>query len=88
MAALFASGRIVDLILVLTAFEGMVLAWWHRRTGRGPPATALLGNILAGAFLLIALRVALTGGWGGWIALALLAGLLAHVFDLSRRWIS
>ena len=85
MAALFASGRIVDLILVLTVLEGVALAWWRRRTGRGPPTTALFGNILAGVCLLLALRVALTGGWWGWIALALFAGLLAHVFDLSRR---
>jgi len=83
-----ASGRSVGLILALTAVEVVALAWWHRRTGRGPSTTAVLGNVLAGMCLLLALRVALTGGWWGWVALALLAALLAHVFDLSRRWIS
>ena len=34
---LFATGRIVDLILVLVAAEGVALWLWHRRTGRGVP---------------------------------------------------
>ncbi len=88
MAALFASGRIIDLILAFTVLEAVALMWWHRRSGRGPPAGAIFGNILAGMCLLLALRVALTGGWWGWTALALLAALLAHAFDLSQRWVA
>jgi hypothetical protein len=45
-----------------------------------------LGNLLSGMCLLAALRVGLAGAWWGWIALALLAALVAHVADLGRRW--
>jgi hypothetical protein len=85
MNALFASGRIVDIVLVLTALEAFGLLLWRHRTGRGPGARAL-PNLLAGAFILVALRIALTGGWWGWMVLCLLGSLVAHVVDLRGRW--
>jgi hypothetical protein len=86
MADLFASGRLVDLILVLVAIEVAVLLVYWRRTGRGVAPLDLLPNLCAGAFLLLALRVTLTGG--GWMlaSLCLAAGGLAHLADLYRRW--
>lgn len=86
MAALFASGRIVDLVLALTLCEAAALLAWHRRSGRGVPPREFLANLLSGACLLLALRVGLAGAWWGWIALALLAALVAHLTDLARRW--
>jgi hypothetical protein len=86
MSALFASGRIVDLILALVVLEAVLLAVLHRRTGRAPAPTALAPNLCAGAALLVALRCALTGAWWGWVAAALLAALVAHGWDLSSRW--
>lgn len=86
MAALFASGRVVDLILGLTLLEGLALALLHRRTGRGVAPADLVPNLLAGACLLLAVRGALTGAWWGWVALLLAASLLAHLADLRRRW--
>jgi hypothetical protein len=86
MAALFASGRIIDVILALTLVEAVALVAWHRRTGRGVAPGEFLGNLLSGMCLLAALRVGLAGAWWGWIALALLAALVAHVADLGRRW--
>lgn len=86
MSALFASGGVADLILVLTALEGLALAAYHRGTGRGVAPGDLLGNLLAGAFLLLAMRCALVGAWWGWAALCLLLSLLAHLADLRRRW--
>lgn len=47
----------------------------------------MIGNLLAGAFLLLALRCALTGAGWLWIALWLLAALLAHVADIVGRWL-
>lgn len=86
MAALIESGRVVDLILVLTLAEALVLALLHRRTGRGVRPADLLPNLLAGAALLLALRAALAAaGWGSIAALLALAG-VAHGFDLRRRW--
>jgi hypothetical protein len=35
---------------------------------------------------MLALRGALVGAWWGWIAVGLLAALVAHLFDLQRRW--
>jgi hypothetical protein len=83
---LFATGRVVDLILVLVAVEGLALATYHRRTGRGIAALDLLGNLLAGVFLLLALRGALVGAGWEWLGCALSAALLAHLGDLRRRW--
>ena len=86
MNALFASGRIVDLILLLTLVEAIALVLHHRATGRGVSADDFLGNLISGVFLLLALRAALVGAWWGWIALSLLAALAAHLNDLRGRW--
>lgn len=84
MADLFASGRIVDLILVLLVLEGLALVAWQRWTGRGPQPGGLIANLLAGAMLLLALRGALTGAAWPWIALPLALALPAHFADLGR----
>lgn len=83
-ASWFASGRIVDGILLLVALEALVLAWLSRRGG--PPMAALLANLASGAALMLALRAALVGA--GWVAVAawMLAGLLAHLVDLGLRF--
>lgn len=80
------SGRAVDCILVLIALEAALLGavWW--RTGRGIPPAVLLANLAAGAFLLLALRAALSSAAWPWIALPLLTSLAAHLLDLRTRW--
>jgi hypothetical protein len=82
--AAFASGRIVDGILLLVAGEALVLAWLRRRGG--PPLPALLANLASGAALMLALRAALVGS--GWASVAgwMLAGLVAHLADLGLRF--
>ncbi|MHB2207349.1 hypothetical protein [Methylobacterium sp. CM6257] len=84
MDGLFASGRIVDGILLLVAGEALLLAWLSRQGG--PPLPALLANLASGAALMLALRAALAGA--GWAAIAgwLLAGLIAHLADLGLRF--
>lgn len=82
----FASGRLVDAILLLVVAEVVALTLlWHRRR-RGVAPADLLPNVLAGAFLLLTLR--LTLGNAGWIycGASLAAAGLAHLVDLSRRW--
>ena len=86
MAELFASGRIIDLILLLVVVEGIVFFFYRQRTGRGPATADLLSTLLAGGCLLLALRSALTGAAWGWIALCLVAALLAHISDIWGRW--
>lgn len=86
MAELFASGRIIDLILLLVVVEGIAFFVYRQRTSRGPATADLLSNFLAGGCLLLALRSALTGTAWGWIAVCLVAALLAHVSDVWGRW--
>lgn len=85
MADLFATGRIIDLILVLVAVEAVVLLGWGRMSGRGPaPAAlaALAAHLASGASLMLAVRAALTGAGWVWVAACMLAALTAHLVDL------
>lgn len=85
LAALFASGRAVDLILALVVVEAVAIAILHRTTRRGIAPVDLLPNLLAGVGLLLALRAALVDARWPWIALCLTGALVAHVIDLARR---
>lgn len=82
---LFASGRGIDIALVCIALEGALLVGLRRRTGRGLKPLDVLGHLLAGALLLLAMRCALTGADYRWTALFLSASFPAHLFDLARR---
>ena len=86
MAAFLASPRLIDLILVFTVCEAIVLALWHRRTGRGLPPAAIGRMLLPGLCLLLALRAALAGSAWPWVPAALATALLAHSVDLHGRW--
>jgi hypothetical protein len=80
------SGRIVDIVLLLLALEALAVIAWRQRARRNTLAPELLGWLLSGAFLLLALRAALTDAWWGWIALFLAAAGVAHAVELARRW--
>lgn len=86
MFDLFSSERLVDLILLLVIIEVGAIAIYRRSTGRGIALKDLLPNILAGVFLLLALRAALAGG--GWMPISafLSCAGIAHVIDIGRRW--
>ncbi|WP_296804842.1 hypothetical protein [Thiocapsa sp.] len=86
MAELFASGRLIDLILGLVLVEAIALTVLYRLTGKGVAPRDLVGLLLAGAFLLIAVRFALTGADWVWIGLWLALALVAHLADLALRW--
>lgn len=86
MSDLFASGRIVDLILLLLVVEVAALHAYRRSTGGGIAVVDIVMNNLAGAGLLLALRAALTGSPWTLIALWLLAAFAAHIADVARRW--
>ena len=85
MADLFASGRIVDLILALVALEAVLLIAFRRRRIRGPTRTDLLAMLVPGIFLMLALRGALIDAHWTWIAGCLFLSLISHVTDLWRR---
>jgi hypothetical protein len=82
---LISSGRIVDLIVCVMIVEGLLLTVLQRRLGFELPLSRIIPMLLAGLFLLLALRVSLQGGSWTWIALWLLAALIAHMLDLVAR---
>ena len=86
MAELFASGRIVDLIVALVVLEALLLLALRARSGRGPTPGALLSNLAAGAALMLAVRAALTGAAWPAIAAWLLAALVAHLAEMAIRF--
>lgn len=81
----FASG-LVDAIIVITLGEGLLLAWWFHRTGRGVAPSQFLANLVSGLCLMLALRSVLAHGAGAMMLLWLMSAGLAHAVDLWRRW--
>lgn len=85
--AVLAQPAFVDGIFAAMILEAALLALLWRRTRRGVAPAALAANLLAGAGLLGALRLALAaGGAVTWIPLCLLLALVGHVADLALRW--
>jgi hypothetical protein len=82
---LFASGHVVDIILALMLAEYLGLRLYLARTGHAISSLGLATFLLSGAFLVLALRVALTGG--GWMGIAvfLIAAFIVHLIDLRAR---
>ncbi|WP_284423281.1 MULTISPECIES: hypothetical protein [unclassified Bradyrhizobium] len=87
MDELFRSPHLVDLILVVVAVELIAVTLIWRRRRRGIPPRALLPNLLAGVFLLLAVRCALTDAPWFWLAACLAASGLANAADLRQRWL-
>jgi hypothetical protein len=86
MAEIFASGRLIDLILGLVLIEAIALTLLYRLTGKGVAIRDWVGLLLAGVFLLLALRAALTDAEWIWIGLWLGLAFIAHLADLAMRW--
>jgi hypothetical protein len=86
MTDLLANGRLIDLILALVLVEAGALTLLYRLTGKGVPPRELAGLLLAGGFLLLAVRAALVGASWIWIGLWLFLALIAHLADLAMRW--
>ena len=86
MAPLFSSPAIADLVLAVLLLEGIALAVWRRRTGRGPRPGAVLPFLVAGGCLVLALRAVLAGAAWPWTAAALVGALAAHLWQLRAAW--
>lgn len=85
MEWLVRSGHVADVILVCLVLEGALLLAWRRFAGRGPGVADILAILLPGAFLVLALRFALTGAPWPLVPAMLVAALAAHLVDLVRR---
>lgn len=86
MADMIINAALIDWILALVALEGAVILGWRALRGSGPQPLGFLSNLVAIAFLLIAMSGAVSGASGAWIAACIFAGFLAHIVDLTARW--
>ncbi len=86
LESLLVSPGLIDLILVVTVAEGIVLTLLRRVNGRGLSAGAVARMLLPGFCLMLALRAALSGTDWPFVPLALTAALIAHLADLRGRW--
>ena len=77
---------LIDAVVALTLVEGVALALYHRRTGRGVAVSEFAANLVAGLCLMLALRGAVASAGWFWISLCLLGAGVAHGTDLWRRW--
>jgi len=75
----------VDLALGAVAVEVLGLWVYRRARGAGLKLADIIGQLLAGALLLAAVRTAWTGADPLWTLALLGASLPAHLFDLMRR---
>ena len=75
---LFARGHAVDVILAVLAAEAGWLVMRRRRE--------MLSALLPAVPILLALRVALTGGGWPWVAGWLALSLPVHLYDLRTRF--
>jgi hypothetical protein len=86
LAERFADGSLLLAIVVLIALEAALLLWlWYGR-GRGLAPRDHLGNLVSGAFLMMAVRAALLDQAWTLVATWLIGALSAHMIDMVARW--
>ena len=83
---LLVSPNLIDLILVVTLIEAIILVLWRRPPQHGLSRIAVGWMLLPGVFLLLAIRAALSDAAWPWVPIALTASLITHLLDLRARW--
>jgi hypothetical protein len=79
--AFYTSPHLIDLILVFTLLEGVILARWRKL-----PARTVTIMLLPGLCLLLGIRAAMAGAAWPWVPIALTGALVTHFFDLRDRF--
>jgi hypothetical protein len=85
----FLSPHLVDLVLAFTILEAAVLIRLRpRRPGdhRSERPVVIVLMLLPGVCLMLAIRAALDDAAWPWVAVALVAALVAHAGDIRERW--
>jgi hypothetical protein len=77
---------LVDVVIVATLIEFFVLRTLYAKRGVGVAPKDFALNMLSGVCLMLALRVALSGGSSVLILITLAAAGLLHGADIRRRW--
>jgi hypothetical protein len=85
MKDLLVTGHLIDVALVVVGLEALALVAARARLGRGLRPLDVLGQLLAGLLLMLAVRCAVTGADYRWTLAFVSASFPAHVFDLARR---
>lgn len=85
LESFLSGGHAAELILALVCCEFLALLLQHRR-GRGAPLRHWLSPLLAGAFLVIALRLAQSTAPQELLGLSLAAAGVAHLLGVKSRW--
>ncbi|NBX58204.1 MAG: hypothetical protein EBT64_07000 [Gammaproteobacteria bacterium] len=80
------SGSLPRLIAGFVVLEAVVLTWLWRVRGLGIAPRAILGNLLSGACLMLAVGASLANAPWWDVAILLVLSLIAHVADLVLRW--
>lgn len=80
------SPAVLDVILLGVAAEAVALVWWLQAVGRREASLPTLLFLGSGAFLLMAVRVAWSGGAEGIIAILLLGAGVLHVACLKAAF--
>lgn len=86
MDSLFASGRIVDLILLAVVLQAAGLWAARRFASVGPGLGPLVWTLASGVGLMLAIRAGLTGAPWPVVGGFMLVGLVCHLADLRQRW--
>jgi hypothetical protein len=77
---------LVDAVLILIAVYGIGIVAFARVRQRAGLIRSIVANLIAGAALMLALRLALVDARFLFIAACLLVSLIAHGFDIRARW--
>jgi hypothetical protein len=85
LAELFASGRIINFIVLLLVLESVAVLAAQRLLKRSLGWLAISVGLCAGLALLLALRESLLGARWQAVAAWLAAAFVAHLFDLHIR---
>ncbi len=85
MTELLHTGALIDVAVVVVGLELALLVALRRRMPAGLAPLDLVGQLLAGVLLMLAVRCAVTGADDRWTLGLLTASFPAHVFDLVRR---
>lgn len=86
LAAALADGSLLLAIVVFVLLEALLLLWLWRKRKVGLAPRALLGSLVSGACLMLAVRAALLDAPWQQLAGWLLLSLIAHLTDLALRW--
>jgi hypothetical protein len=86
LESLVRTGRVADILIAVMVIEALVLIGYRIARGRGFAIPYVISNLVAGLFLVLALKSALTDSSWVWTALSLAAAGISHAVDLAVRW--